>query len=140
MLEFHNFSSTFVSVSFFFRIFASMSNEDKDIIERLLNRDKNAEDEILKLCDFSINYFIFHNYEYYADKATLKQVLARELYYYFIKKDLLRKFEGKNGCRLETYLNSIAKFVLHIFQQNSEMKRHLMKTISMWELIMTKKM
>lgn len=89
-----------------------MSNEDKDIIERLLNRDKNAEDEILKLCDFSINYFIFHNYENYADKATLKQVLARELYSYFLKKDLLLKFEGKNGCKLSSYLNSIAKFVL----------------------------
>lgn len=89
-----------------------MNEKDREIIERLLNRDKTVENEILKLCGFTINYFISHYYEYYADKATLKQVLARELYYYFIKKDLLRKFEGKNGCRLETYLNSIAKFVL----------------------------
>lgn len=93
-------------------IFVTMNDKDRELIKRLLNRDKTVEDDILSLCDYSINHFIFHYYDDYADKTTLKQVLARELYYYFINKNLLCKFEGKNGCRLSTYLNSIAKNVL----------------------------
>ena len=99
-------------ISLFSRIFAPMSENDRILIERLLNRDKKVEDDILELCDFSINHFISHYYEDYKDKTTLKKVLARELYYYFIKKDLLLKFEGKRGCKLSSYLNSIARFVL----------------------------
>ena len=116
MLAFHNIPRLFITISFFFRIFAPMSDKDEIIIERLLNRDKTVIDEFIDLCSYAIDDFIAHYHENSKDKKSLKIELADELYDYIIRKDLLRKFKGKNSkgkdCSLKTYLSSIAKFRL----------------------------
>ena len=93
-------------------IFAVMSDKDRELIKRLLNRDKTVGDEFLKLCSYAINYFIDHYYEDCTDKDSLRLELANDLYDYVISNGILLKFEGKKGCSLKTYLNSIAKFRL----------------------------
>jgi hypothetical protein len=97
-------------------IFAVMREEDRDLIKRLLNRDKTSGDEFLDLCSYAIDDFIAHYHDNCKDKKSLKLELSNELYDYIIRKDLLRKFNGKNSkgrdCSLKTYLNSIAKYRL----------------------------
>jgi RNA polymerase sigma factor (sigma-70 family) len=97
-------------------IFAVMREEDRDLIKRLLNRDKTSGDEFLDLCSYAIDDFIAHYHDNCKDKKSLKLELSNELYDYIIRKDLLRKFNGKNSkgrdCCLKTYLNSIAKYRL----------------------------
>ena len=110
MLAFYNNSDSFLAISDIFRIFATMSDKDEEIIERLSNPDKDVMNEFMELCSYAINNFIFTYHEDCKDKASLRLELAKELYYYILEKDLLRKFEGKSS--LKTYLNSIAKFRL----------------------------
>ena len=97
-------------------IFAVMREEDRDLIKRLLNRDKTSGDEFLDLCSYAIDDFIAHYHDNCKDKKSLKLELSNELYDYIIRKDLLRKFNGKNSkgrdCSLKTYLKSIAKYRL----------------------------
>ena len=97
-------------------IFAIMNEKDRDIIERLLNRDKTVIDDFIDMCSYAIDDFISHYYEKCKDKKSLKIELAYELYDYIIRKDILVKFKGKNSkgknCSLKTYLGSIAKFRL----------------------------
>ncbi len=116
MVVFHIISDSFFAISDKLCIFAPMSDKDQNIIECLLNPDKTTGDEILELCSYAIDNFIAHYHEYYKDKESLRVILANELYDYIIRKDLLRKFEGKNSegkeCSLKTYLNSIAKYRL----------------------------
>ena len=116
MVVFHIISDSFLAISDKLCIFAPMSDKDQNIIECLLNPDKTTGDEILELCSYAIDNFIAHYHEYYKDKESLRVILANELYDYIIRKDLLRKFEGKNSegkeCSLKTYLNSIAKYRL----------------------------
>ena len=95
-------------------IFAVMREEDRDLIKRLLNRDKTSGDEFLDLCSYAIDDFIAHYHDNCKDKKSLKLELSNELYDYIIRKDLLRKFNGKNSkgrdCSLKTYLNSMSLF------------------------------
>ena len=116
MVDFHIISDSFLAISDKLCIFAPMSDKDQNIIERLLNPDKTTGGEILELCSYAIDSFIAHYHENYKDKESLRVILANELYDYIIRKDLLRKFEGKNSegkeCSLKTYLNSIAKYRL----------------------------
>lgn len=116
MVIFHIILNSFLAISDKICIFAPMSDKDQNIIERLLNPDMTTGDEILELCSYAIDNFIAHYHENYKDKESLRVILANELYDYIIRKDLLRKFEGKNSegkeCSLKTYLNSIAKYRL----------------------------
>lgn len=116
MVVFHIISDSFLAISDKLCIFAPMSDKDQNIIERLLNPDKTTGGEILELCSYAIDSFIAHYHENYKDKESLRVILANELYDYIIRKDLLRKFEGKNAegkeCSLKTYLDSIAKYRL----------------------------
>ena len=99
-----------MAISDIFRIFVPMSDEDEKIIERLLNPEKDVMNEFMELCGYAINKFIFTYHEDCKNKANLRLELARELYYYILEKDLLRKFEGKSS--LKTYLNSVARLRL----------------------------
>ena len=116
MVVFHIISDSFLAISDKLCIFAPMSDKDQNIIERLLNPDKTTGNEILELCSYAIDNFIAHYHDNCKDKDSLRVILANELYDYIIRKDLLRKFEGKNAegkeCSLKTYLNSIAKYRL----------------------------
>ena len=97
-------------------IFANMNEKDRDIIERLLNRDKTVIDDFMDMCSYAIDDFIAHYHENCKDKKSLKRELAYELYDYILRKDILVKFKGKNtkgkDCSLKTYLGSIARFRL----------------------------
>ena len=110
MLVFHNISNRIIIIPIIFRIFVPMSDKDEIIIERLLNPEKDVTNEFMELCSYAINKFIFTYHEDCKDKANLRLVLAKELYYYILEEDLLHKFEGKSS--LKTYLNSIARLRL----------------------------
>lgn len=82
-----------------------MKNRDKDIVQAILQGDKEAERYLLvDLCNSMLSYIVFHVFNGKADKDEL----VSELYLYISENnwEKLHKFQFK--CKLTTWLSIVA--------------------------------
>lgn len=90
-----------------FRIFAPMREEDRKLIQGLLNHDENVGEMFYECCKATIWDIINKYYEKRRDKANLFYELTNEFYIYIIKNPkILLDFKGNS--RLNSYLGSVA--------------------------------
>ncbi len=104
MLEIYKKYSSLLLLSVFFRIFVRME-EDKILIERLLNHDKQAWEEFYGICKTIVGQVIY----LYKNNILVKEDFVHEFYLYIYNNPtILSDFRGT--CKLNTYLYSVSKY------------------------------
>lgn len=89
------------------RIFAPMREEDRKLIQGLLNHDENVGEMFYECCKATIWGIINKYYEKRWNKTSLYYELSNEFYLYIINNPkILQGFKGR--CNLKGYLASVA--------------------------------